>query len=307
MANVKTGQVAKINNNAGVAGAAQGAAQQTVGTLLQAMLDRENYRNRFQELLGKRMPSFMGSLVSMVNADENLKAAFLESPMSVIQSALKAASYNLPIDKSLGFAYVIPFNTKKKVGNKEYWAKEAQFILGYKGMVQLANRTGAYSGLNVVDVREGELKKWDRLTEEYEIEWIEDEDVREATPIVGFIGYFKLVNGFSKVIYRTVKQIDQHEQKFRKGKYRSNLWATNYNEMAAKTVIRELISKWGLMSIDYQTATAQTIQFAQDIATGSLDDEEKPVIDIEAAEEVRPEEPEEALAEKEETLPFTED
>ena len=251
----------------------------------------------------------MGSLVSMVNADENLKAAFLESPMSVIQSALKAASYNLPIDKSLGFAYVIPFNTKKKVGNKEYWAKEAQFILGYKGMVQLANRTGAYSGLNVVDIREGELKKWDRLTEEYEIEWIEDEDVREATPIIGFMGYFKLVNGFSKTIYRTVKQIDQHEQKFRKGKYRNNLWATNYNEMASKTVIRELISKWGLMSIDYQTANTETLQLAQNIASGDLDDEEKPVIDIETtSEEVEPEAVMEAPADpvvEQAEIPFT--
>ena len=151
-------------------------------------------------------------------------------------------------------------------------------------MVQLANRTGAYKGLNVVDVREGELKKWDRLTEEYEIEWIEDEELREKTPIVGFIGYFKLVNGFSKVIYRTVKQINAHELKFRKGKYRNSLWNTNYNEMAAKTVIRELISKWGLMSIDYQTANEQTVQFAQDIAAGSLDDEEKPTLDLTPAE-----------------------
>ena len=285
MANAKSGIVKAEANVAGVAGAAQAAAKQTVGAMLQAFLDKENYRNRFQELLGKRMPSFMGSLIAMVNGDENLKQAFLEAPMSVIQSALKAAAYNLPIDKSLGFAYVIPFNTKKKdsKGN-EYWTKEAQFILGYKGMVQLANRTGAYKGLNVVDVREGELKKWDRLTEEYEIEWIEDEELREKTPIVGFIGYFKLVNGFSKVIYRTVKQINAHELKFRKGKYRNSLWNTNYNEMAAKTVIRELISKWGLMSIDYQTANEQTVQFAQDIAAGSLDDEEKPTLDLTPAE-----------------------
>jgi len=283
MANVKTG-VIKAETNA-TTNAAQGAAKQTVNAMLQAMLDKDNIRNRFQELLGKRMPSFMGSLVSMVNADENLKIAFFESPLSVIQSALRAAAYNLPIDKSLGFAYVIPFNIKKKDANgKEYWTKEAQFIMGYKGMVQLANRTGAYAGLNVIDIREGELKKWDRLTEEYEIEWIEDEDVREKTPIIGFMGYFKLVNGFSKVIYRTKKQIDQHEQKFRKGQYKNKLWTTNYQEMASKTVIRELIGKWGLMSIDYQTANEQTVQFAQNIAAGNLDDEEKPTLELTPAE-----------------------
>ena len=263
----------------------QEQAKKSVAAVLQTMLDSEKLRSRFEELLGKRMPQFMGSLVSMINEDVNLKAAFYSSPMTVIQSALKAAAYNLPIDKSLGFAYVVPFNTKREVNGKKIWVKEAQFILGYRGMIQLANRTGAYERLNVVDVRQGELKKFDRLTEDVEVEWIEDEEQREALPVVGYLGYFRLVNGYEKKIFMSVKQIAAHEQKHRKGggdlPY---IWKENYDAMACKTVLRRLIGKWGLMSIDYQRADAQTVQFAQDIATGNLDDEER-VIDVMPEEE----------------------
>lgn len=258
-------------------------AKQTVGGLLQAMLDSENYRNRFQELLGARMPQFMGSVVSMVSEDPYLKEAFFNAPMTVIQSALKAASYNLPIDKALGFAYVVPF------WNSKTGKREAQFILGYRGMIQLANRTGAYERLNVVDVRQGELKKFDRLTEDVEVEWITDEALREKLPVVGYLGYFRLVNGYEKKIYMSVGQIDAHEKKFRKGKAGSKrpaIWEDNYDGMACKTVLRRLIGKWGLMSIDYQKADTQTIKIAQDIAAGTVDDEmtiDAPVTEAPAA------------------------
>ena len=285
MANVKTGALAKTSvDKAGVQGAMQEAAQKTVATVLQTMLDKENVRNRFQELLGKRMPSFMGSLVSLVNADENLKLAFLQSPMSVIQSALRAAAYNLPIDKSLGFAYVVPFNTSHKdKNNKVTWVKEAQFILGYKGMLQLAFRTGAYQRINVIDVREGELKSFDRLTEDIDIQWYENEEERNSKPIIGFLGYLRLVNGFEKKVYMTCSQIAEHEKKHRKGKdaKRPKIWDDNYEAMCSKTVLRNMIGKWGLMSIDYQTADAQTIKFAQDVASGNVDDEDTPTLDVE--------------------------
>lgn len=246
----------------------QAAAKQTVAGLLQSMLDSEKLRSRFEELLGKRMPSFMGSIVSMVNEDAYLKEAFFNAPLTVLQSALKAAAYNLPIDKALGFAYVVPF------WNSKTGKREAQFILGYRGMIQLANRTGAYEKLNVVDVREGELKSFDRLTEDVEVEWIQDEEERSKLPVIGYLGYFRLINGFEKKIYMSVGAINAHEKKFRKGNYgRPAIWNDNYDAMACKTVLRRLISKWGLMSIDYQKADAQTVQIAQDIAAGKVDDE----------------------------------
>jgi recombination protein RecT len=220
-------------------------SKQTVNQLMSAMLDGEKLRGRFDELLGKRSASFISSVVSLVNADKNMQAAFYESPMSIIQAALKAATFDLPIDQNLGYAYIVPFKNKG--------VSTANFILGWKGMHQLALRTGAYRTINVVDVREGELKSYNRLTEEVVIEFEEDEDKREALEVIGYVGYYKLVNGAEKTIYMTVKQIENHEKKNRKGDYMGKGWRDDWDAMARKTVYRKLIGKWGVMSIDYQS------------------------------------------------------
>jgi recombination protein RecT len=227
-------------------------AQQSVNQLMNSMLDGEKLRGRFNELLGNRSAQFVSSLVSMVNADKNLQQAFYEAPMTVIQAGLKAASFDLPIDQNLGYAYIVPFkNWKKDLGKS---VMEANFILGWKGMHQLALRTGAYKTINVVDIREGELKSYNRLTEEVEVEFIEDDDVREGKPIIGYLGYYRLVNGAEKTIYMTVKQIENHEKKFRKVDYMGKGWRDDWDAMARKTVYRKLIGKWGVMSIQYQSA-----------------------------------------------------
>jgi recombination protein RecT len=236
---------------------AQKAPQQkqaSVTALVNDLLDRDGMRKRFDELLGKRAPQFISSIISMVNADKNLQQAFYESPMTVIQSSLKAAMFDLPIDPSLGYAYIVPFkNYKKDIGAKKM---EATFILGWKGMHQLALRTGAYKTINVVDVREGELKSYNRLTEEVDIDFVEDEDAREALPIIGYVGYYRLINGAEKTVYMSVKAITAHEKKFRKGEYQGKGWRDDWDAMARKTVYRILIGKWGVMSIDYQTRDA---------------------------------------------------
>ena len=233
--------------------AIQEQSKQTVNQLMNAMLDGEKMRSRFNDLLGKRSAQFISSLVSMVNADVNLQQAFYESPMTVIQSALKAATFDLPIDQNLGYAYIVPFKNSKKNADGTWTKKmEASFILGWKGMHQLALRTGAYKTINVIDVREGELKSYNRLTEEVEIVFIEDEDERESLPVVGYVGYYRLVNGAEKTIYMTIKQIENHEKKNRKGDYMGKGWKDDFDAMARKTVYRRLIGKWGVMSIDYQ-------------------------------------------------------
>ena len=146
----------------------------------------------------------------------------------------------------------MPFkNYKKDIGIKKM---EATFILGWKGMHQLALRTGAYKTINVVDIREGELKSYNRLTEEVNIDFIEDEEERGSKPIIGYVGYYRLVNGAEKTIYMSVKAIEQHEKKFRKGQYQGKGWRDDWDAMARKTVYRRLIGKWGVMSINYQTA-----------------------------------------------------
>lgn len=249
--------------------------KQSVNTIMNAMLDGEKLRGRFDDLLGKRAPQFISSVVSLVNADANMQRAFFEAPMTVIQSALKAASFDLPIDQNLGYAYIVPFNNYKD-GNKKM---EATFILGWKGMHQLAIRTGAYKTINVVDIREGELKSYNRLTEEIKIDFIEDEEERENKKIIGYVGYYRLVNGAEKTIYRTIAQIEAHEKKFRKGQYQGKGWRENFDAMARKTVYRELIGKWGVMSIEYQNSQDGQ-EIAEQIKSEFIDGEtpENPIV-----------------------------
>lgn len=242
--------------------------QPSVNQLMNSILDGEGMRKRFNDLLGARAPQFISSIVSLVNADKNLQRAFYESPMTVIQSALKAATFDLPVEPSLGYAYIVPFNNYKD-GVKRM---EASFIIGYKGMVQLCLRTGAYARVpDAVDVREGELVSYDRLTGDAEFHWIEDEYQREALPIIGYAGYFRLKNGAEKTIYMTVKQIEGHEKKNRKGQSMGKGWREDFDAMARKTVIRRLCGKYGLMSITYQNGDAKTMQLAQSVM------EEEPV------------------------------
>lgn len=261
-------QQAAQNKPAAVAG-------RSVNQILNGILDGENMRRRFDELLGKRAPQFISSLITLVNATPELQQAVYESPATVIQAALKAATYDLPIDQSLGYAYIVPFkNTIKQPDGSFTKRMDASFIIGWKGMNQLAMRTGAYKTINVLDVREGELKKYNRLTEEITLEFVEDEDERESLPVVGYVGYFKLINGTEKTIYMSRKQVEAHEKKNRKGQYMGKGWRDNFEAMALKTVFRRLIGKYGLMSIDYRTADAATLAAAEAIATGNFDDQE---------------------------------
>ena len=266
-------------------------AQQSVNQLMNTMLDGEKLRGRFNELLGNRSAQFVSSLVSMVNGSPELQKAFYEAPMTVIQAGLKAAAFDLPIDQNLGYAYIVPFKNSKKDADGNWTSKhEATFILGWKGMHQLALRTGAYKTINVVDIREGELKGYNRLTEETEIEFIEDDDLRESKPIIGYLGYYRLVNGAEKTIYMTVKQIENHEKKFRKGQYMGMGWKNDFDAMARKTVYRKLIGKWGVMSIQYQTAQ-EGATLAQQMQEEYIDPEApapvfdaEPVVDISTGE-----------------------
>ena len=240
----------KIQNQIAAQKADKPASPPNVTALVNTFLDRDGLRKRFDELLGKRSPQFISSIVSLVNANKDMQQAFCEAPMTVIQSALKAATFDLPIDQNLGYAYIVPFkNYKKDLGKK---VMEASFILGWKGMHQLALRTGAYKTINVVDIREGELKSYNRLTEEVDIDFIEDENEREQRQVIGYVGYYRLVNGAEKTIYMSVNAIENHEKKFRKGEYQGKGWRDDWDAMARKTVYRKLIGKWGVMSIDYQ-------------------------------------------------------
>lgn len=249
---------------------------QGINTMLNSILDKEGMRRRFEELLGERTPQFISSIVSLVNADKSLQRAFAEAPMTVIQSALKAATFDLPIEPSLGYSYIVPFNNSYKDDDGNWHKRmEANFIIGYKGMIQLCLRTGAYSRVpDAVDVREGELVSYDRLTGDCEFKWEEDEEKREKLPVIGYAGYFRLKNGAEKTIYMTVKQIEAHERKNRKGRDMGKGWKDDFDSMARKTVIRKLAGKYGLMSITYQNGDPETVRMANAVMEGDFPDAE---------------------------------
>lgn len=263
---MNTGLIQQKQQQAVAAKTEQG--KQTVNALMNSLLDSEGMRARFDSLLGKRAPQFVSSLITLVNADANLQKAFYEAPMTIIQAGLKAASFDLPIEPSLGFAYIVPFNNNKD-GQKR---TEATFVMGYKGLVQLCLRTGAYSRIpDAVDVREGELVSYDRLTGDAVFNWIEDEDERDKLPVIGYVGYFRLKNGAEKTLYMSKKQIEAHEKKNRKGQYMGKGWREDYDAMAKKTVIRRLINHYGLMSIDYQNGDEATVKAAQAVMMDETD------------------------------------
>lgn len=268
MATVKGTVLAKRN-----AGQPVEKAHENVTALFNALISKEGFQKRFDELLGSRAPQFISSMVTMINDDPYMMEVFRDNPVSIIKAGIRAAAYDLPIDPALGQAYIAPFRNKGKM--------EATFIIGYKGLYQLAVRTGVYKKINVVDVRDGELLSYDRLTEDAEFRWMDDEEERQKMPIAGYCAYFELTNGMRKCIYRTTQQINCHEKKFRKGNYQSKGWRDNWEAMASKTVLRELLGKWGLLSINYQTADPATLKIASDLATGQIDDEQH-VIDLQA-------------------------
>jgi len=220
---------------------------------LKSLLSSPAVQKRFENVLQEKSNGFTTSLLNLVNGDPNLADA---EPMSIVTSAMVAATLDLPIDKNLGYAYIVPFRDWKK-GNQ----KVAQFQLGYKGYIQLAQRSGQYQALNVTEVYEGELKSWNRLTEEFEF----DPNGRESDEVIGYVAYFRLTNGFEKTVYWTKQQVESHRIKHNKAKNKEQLtgvWKSDYDAMAQKTVLKNLLSKWGILSIEMQKAvtTDETVQ-----------------------------------------------
>ena len=204
-------------------------------------------QNYLKSVLGENKSSFVNNLVSLVSNDKALQVC---EPTTVMFAGLKATSLGLPLDNNLGFAYVIPYKNTKE--NKT----EAQFQMGYKGIVQLAIRSGQFETINVTDVREGELKGRNRLTGELELDWINDDTARMKAKIIGYIGYFKLLSGYSKTTYWSIEELKEHglnySQTFKKG---FGVWKDNFNAMAKKTVLKLMLNKGDApMSVEMQQA-----------------------------------------------------
>lgn len=215
---------------------------------------------------GDNAGNFTTSLLSVVNTNPVLQDC---PPESVIKAAITAASMKLPIDPNLGFAYIIPYNNKVKTKETrtkpdgstyevtvETWQNVAQFQLGYKGFIQLAQRSGQFKRINSSDVREGEYLGTDRRSGEIEFDFIQDDKERNSKKIIGYLGYFRLNNGFEKELYMTVEELEAHAKHYSKNyaKYGTGLWKDQFDVMAKKTVLKLLISKYGALSTSLQQA-----------------------------------------------------
>lgn len=213
-------------------GAVQTAESQKALTI-QSLVSQDSVKARFEELLGKKAPGFISSLLAVVNNNKLLAKA---NPNTIVAAGAMAASLDLPINQNLGFAYIIPYKD------------EAQFQMGYKGYIQLAMRTGQYQTINASEVYEGEIVKQNRFTGEYEF------GEKTSDKIVGYIAYFKLVNGFEKYLYMSIEEMQAHAKKFSKNyKGGTEKWGlTDFHSMAIKTVLKRLISKYGILSIEMQ-------------------------------------------------------
>lgn len=223
---------------------------------------RDEVRNKFQELLGKRAASFITSVLQTVSQNQLLAKA---EPTSIYHSAAVAATLDLPLNSSLGFAYIIPYNQKQPDGT---WKQVAQFQMGYKGIIQLAQRSGTYKTINATDVRLGEIKSHNRLTGEIVFEWIQDSEAREKLPVIGYASFMELLNGFQKTGYMTVSELKAHGLKFSKTYAKAgSLWNQSFDSMAIKTVLKLLISKYGPQSIDMQRAIISDQAVINDVDT----------------------------------------
>lgn len=214
------------------------------------LMSTPGMKKRFNEVLNERSEQFMSSLMTLVSGDDYLAKA---EPMTIIASAMKAATMELPIDKNLGYAYIVPFNRKEKVGNQWVTHNEAQFIIGYKGYIQLAQRSGQYKALNAIAVYEGQMASWNPLTEEFAFNY----DGKTSDEVIGYVGFFELLNGFKKTVYWTKQEVEEHRVANTKGYDKTKLtgaWKDNYDQMAIKTVLRNMLSKWGILSVEMQSA-----------------------------------------------------
>lgn len=191
---------------------------------------------------------FVSSLTSAVAINPALQEC---DPSTILSAALLGNSLGLSPSPQLGQYYMVPYDNKKR------GCKEAQFQLGYKGYIQLALRSGYYKRLNVMAVKPGELKKYDPFLEEIELELMDDEIAREKAKSVGYVAMFEYMNGFRKILYWSREKMEAHAMRFSKGyaaKKGYTFWEKDFDAMAFKTMLRQLISKWGIMSIDLQTA-----------------------------------------------------
>ncbi len=252
-------------------------------------LAKEAVKTNIESVVGnKDSQRFISSVVSAVQTNPQLAEC---TNASILSAALLGHSLNLPMSPQIGMYYFVPFKNKKKIkgeNGKEITTEvnEATFQLSYRGMLQLAMRSGQYKSMNVTDIREGELVSYNPIEDVYEFKAETDITRREKLPIIGYYAFFEMVNGFKKGVYWTKEQVDAHAKRY-SASYRngwsSSLWKTDFDAMAKKTLLRQLISKWGIMSVDMETAYSSDQAVIRDGVPDYVDnipDEPIPAVDV---------------------------
>ena len=245
-------------------------------------IQSDTYKNLISNTLGDkdRASRFIASISSAVATNPSLQEC---DAGTILSGALLGESLNLSPSPQLGQYYLVPFNDSKR------GCKVAQFQLGYKGYIQLAIRSGQYKKLNVLAIKKGELIKYDPLNEEIEVNLIEDEEERENAETVGYYAMFEYTNGFRKSLYWSKSKMEKHALKYSKG-YAAHkgytYWEKDFDGMAYKTMLRQLISKWGIMSIDMQQAVEKDMATINTDGTYEyVDNEEDTIIEQEEPKE----------------------
>ena len=226
-------------------------------TMFKNLMNSDEIKLRFTEVLKDKAPEFMDSIINLVNGDEtptpdvvgggdsNKKQVFGSllmdcEPRSIIDACMIAASLDLSIDKNLEYTWIIPHK------------KKANFSLGYKGYIQLLLRTGEYKAINVIEVYEGQLKFWNPLAEEFDI----DVAAKKSDAVIGYAGYFEMLNGFRKSVYWSKENMDDLRDNSFKADFR---WNNDYKAMAKRTVMRNMLSKWGSLSAEMQKSYLEDV------------------------------------------------
>ena len=217
---------------------------------LSNFLNSDGIKSKFTEILGQKGVGFISSVLSVVSSNTSLANA---DQNSIYTAALLAASLDLPINQNLGLAYIVPYKTKQPDGT---YKQMAQFQLGYKGFLQLAQRSGQFKTINSTDVKEGEIVSWDRMSGELTFNWIQDSKERLSRKTVGYLSYFKLLNGFENSFYMTIEEIEAHAKKYSQTyrQYGTGLWKDEFDGMAKKTVTKLNLSKNATLTIEMQRA-----------------------------------------------------
>jgi recombination protein RecT len=203
---------------------------------LAQFLQSESVVKRLQQLVGENKESWISSILTVGTSSKQLREC---DPRTIVGAAIQSIVLKLPIDKNLGFAYIVPYKD------------QAQFQLGYKGFIQLAMRSSQYKTMNVTAIHEGQLIKNNILTGEIEF----DSEKKTSDKVIGYAAYFRLTNGFEKTLFMTSEQVEKHAKQYSKMfNHPESLWKKDFEKMALKTVLKLLLSKYGILSIDLQTA-----------------------------------------------------